>query len=328
LGVEPCACVRKVTVAATPVCGYYWFSRGEKFGKKCLASSPLAMGCFESKPDMMPAEPAGIAVVRANTPAATELTAPLPAQMAPPVSEPASMEPTTPDGSKAVVAAADAATKAQLPPLPTDAIEQSVAPPTAPANVEPPMAMEGPHEKIEPKAALAEPAQMKPDEEEVQEPAQEEDSAMVTAPSKLEKVDKWWSGRLDVEEQQRKSQRLSERQADTEVQAVVEAQAQPPSPSTRTSRVSRVSSAGEGKSKHMTTSQLRRQLRENGIDIPEGATREQLEALLSGDDADASAAASDGGASSARLSHFEEQRQRVSQVLDRQLGAGTKNERV
>lgn len=104
--------------------------------------------------------------------------------------------------------------------------------------------------------------------------------------------DVWWEAKLNGEQERRTSETEHAAQAerDAELQAEREARklASDAAAADRAERRLAPLSGSEASSteasprkpKHMTTAQLKKLLREAGVDVPEGATRPELEALL------------------------------------------------
>lgn len=101
-----------------------------------------------------------------------------------------------------------------------------------------------------------------------------DDESKVVIDASLRKSDVWWTDRLQEE---RQSQALDA--APVETPATEEEVSVPSQPQPRTSRYSSSGSA-PSRAKVMTTAQLKSQLRDAGVAVPEGATRPELEQLL------------------------------------------------
>mmetsp|Transcript_25738 Transcript_25738/g.65436 ORF Transcript_25738/g.65436 Transcript_25738/m.65436 type:complete len:247 (+) Transcript_25738:30-770(+) len=150
-------------------------------------------------------------------------------------------------------------------------------------------------------------------------------------PTRKSKMEQRWSE--SVEEHRRQAanedKEASNRAAFVEVaDAGPPFREEPPTPPPRASRTSRTSSSGMGvKAKHLTTTQLKQFLREKGVEIPDGATRNILEALkreAEGDAGDDPAAEEDRRKVEAALEEARskrESRAELKESLEAKLGS-------
>lgn len=98
-----------------------------------------------------------------------------------------------------------------------------------------------------------------------------EDAAAQPLMAAANKSDEWWSARVEED-----AVRSDENRRGTAPDAVDRSDDQ----STRSSRTSRARSSSDGNPKHMTTGQLRRRLKAEGLEVPEEASKDQLQTML------------------------------------------------